>query len=231
MRRSALVSGVRVDNTTPTGSIADPGGYLRNSVSLAGTAADEGSGVATVAFQRSPANAETWTTIETDTADPYGAALDTTALADGLYDLRVLVTDDAGNESTASIANRRVDNTKPTAALADPGAALNAGVTLDAPRRPTTGAASPRSSSSARRPARARGRRSRPTRPTRTPRRSTRPSSATGSTTCGGRDRSRRQPGELDVGHTRVDNTAPTTSASGVPSGPTPGPVTITLAA
>src|SRR5207244_4568444 len=38
----------------------------------------------------------------------------TTGVADGLYDVRVTVTDAAGNASTPSVAgSRRVDNTKP----------------------------------------------------------------------------------------------------------------------
>jgi len=228
---SPALSSVRVDNTKPTAAIADPGAYLRGGISFAGTAVDEGSGVASVEFQHSPAGAGSWTSIGTDTDAPYGAGLDTAALADGLYDLRVLVTDNAGNQETAQIANRRVDNTKPTASLADPGAALNAGVTL-------TGSATDAGSGVAsvdfqRAPA------------------------GSGSWTSLGTDTSDPYSAAFDttavadglydlrvivtdlagnqetasVGGKRVDNTAPSTSASGVPSGPTPGPVTITLAA
>jgi len=228
---SPALSSVRVDNTKPTGSIADPGAYLRGSISLAGTAADEGSGVATVEFQRSPAGAGTWTSISTDADEPYGAGLDTAALADGLYDLRVLVTDNAGNQETVQVANRRVDNTKPTASLADPGAALNAGVTLTASASDDgSGVASvefqraPAGSGSW----------------TTLNNDSSDPYTAPFDTTAVGdglydlravvTDNAGNQESST-VGNKRVDNTAPSTSASGVPGGPTPGPVTITLAA
>ena len=59
----------------------DPGAYLSGTVSLTANASDAGSGVDTVAFQRSPAGAGAWTAV--------GASWNTTAVADGLYDLRV----------------------------------------------------------------------------------------------------------------------------------------------
>ena len=63
-------------------------------------------------YAYSPAGAGTWTTTP--------AAFDTTALADGLYDLRVTVTDVAGNSTTsATVTNRRVDNTAPSATMID----------------------------------------------------------------------------------------------------------------
>ncbi len=123
---------VIVDNTTPTGSLSDPGADLRGTVALAAAASDTGSGIASVIFQRSPAGAATWTTISTDTSSPYGASFDTGPLADGLYDLRVVVADGAGNTTTDAVAGRRVDNTAPLPSLADPGLALRGEVTLAA---------------------------------------------------------------------------------------------------
>src|SRR5581483_2564220 len=114
-----------VDNTAPTGSLTDPGANLRGTVSISATGADTGgSGVASVAFQRSPAGAGTWTTIATATGtSPYSVSFDTTGVADGLYDLRALVTDNAGNQTpTATVTSRRVDNTAPTGSLTAPGA-------------------------------------------------------------------------------------------------------------
>ena len=48
-------------------------------------------------------------------------AWDTTAFADGLYDLRVVTTDNVGNTFTSpTIANVRVDNTAPTGSITAP---------------------------------------------------------------------------------------------------------------
>src|SRR5581483_7347744 len=58
---------------------------VRGTVSLTGTAADGGAGVASFAFQRSPAGAGSWTTIGTDGSSPYSTSFDTTGVADGLY--------------------------------------------------------------------------------------------------------------------------------------------------
>ena len=66
-------------------------------------------------FQRSPAGAGTWTNIgAADTTSPYSVNWDTTAVADGLYDLRVITTDNVGNTFTSAlVTNVRVDNTLP----------------------------------------------------------------------------------------------------------------------
>ena len=104
---------VVVDRTAPAASIADPGSSIGGTVSLGATASDAGSGVNSVTFQRSPAGAGTWTTIGTDISAPYAVDFDTTGLADGLYDLRVFVTDGAGNTQTSVVASRRIDNTGP----------------------------------------------------------------------------------------------------------------------
>jgi PASTA domain len=53
--------------------------------------------------------------VDVDTGAPYGADWGTAALADGAYDLRVVVTDNAGNSgSSPVIEDRIVDNTAPT---------------------------------------------------------------------------------------------------------------------
>jgi chitinase len=57
----------------------------------------------------------------------------TTLGGDGLYDLHAVTIDVAGNPNTsATVANRRVDNTAPTAGLTDPGSPLRQTVTLNA---------------------------------------------------------------------------------------------------
>ena len=111
---------VRIDNTLPTGSVTAPaaGANLRGTtVALTSNSADSGSGVASVQFQRSPAGAGTWTN--------QGATFDTTAVADGLYDLRVVTTDNAGNAFTSGVITVRVDNTLPTGSVTSPAAAAD----------------------------------------------------------------------------------------------------------
>jgi chitinase len=130
---SSAVANRRVDNTAPTAGITDPGTPLHQTVTVSATGTDGGSGVANVKVQRSPAGAGTWTDICTDTTSPYSCSWDTTGVSDGLYDLRAVTTDNAGNSTNSStVTNRRVDNTAPTSSLTDPGSPLRQTVTLNA---------------------------------------------------------------------------------------------------
>ncbi len=76
---SATVGSVKIDNTPPVTAQDDPGQYLHTTIPipLSGTAADPNgsvaSGIARVDFQVSPTGAGTWTTIGTDSTDPYTA--------------------------------------------------------------------------------------------------------------------------------------------------------------
>ena len=63
---SSTVPNVRIDNTVPTTSQNDPGQYLRATKTLTGSAADSGSGIDHVDFQRAPTGGGSWTTIATD---------------------------------------------------------------------------------------------------------------------------------------------------------------------
>jgi hypothetical protein len=111
---------VTVDNLNPTGSLTAPlasANVRGNAVNLTASSADGGSGVASAKFQRSPAGGNTWTDIATDSSATggYTATWDTTAVTDGLYDLRVITADNAGNTFTSPlVTNVRVDNTAPT---------------------------------------------------------------------------------------------------------------------
>jgi hypothetical protein len=120
-----------IDATPPGGGLADPGSPLRLTPTLSAAPSDAGAGVQEVRFEYSPANAGSWTAIATDTTAPYSASWDTTATGDGLYDLRIVVTDNALNATTsAEVEDRRVDNTAPMATMDDPGAYLRATVSL-----------------------------------------------------------------------------------------------------
>ena len=140
---SATVSG-RVDNTPPvTASVTDPGVNLAGSVTLAGVASDTGSGIASLRFETAPAGSSKWTAACTDTSAPYSCSWSTTGVADGLYDLRAVATDGAGNTlASGVVANRRVDNNGPTVALADPGSPLHGSVNLSATATDPAGVAS-----------------------------------------------------------------------------------------
>jgi hypothetical protein len=106
---STVYSSVRVDNVAPTVTLADPGSPITNTVTLTASAAD-GGGIASVVFARSKAGLNSWTTICTDTVAPYTCAFDTTAITEQAYDLRALVTDNAGRTATSVVASRTVNH-------------------------------------------------------------------------------------------------------------------------
>src|SRR5205814_7912826 len=117
------VSNRRVDNTGPAVTMSSPGANVRGVVALTSNATDSGSGVATVTYQYSAANQNDW--------HATSALWNTTALADGLYDLRATATDNAGNSTTSTaVTNVRVDNTAPTATSNAPSPPVPADVTL-----------------------------------------------------------------------------------------------------
>ena len=109
-----VVANRRIDNTNPTGAVTSPAGgaNVSGSTALASSSADAGSGVDTIVFQRSPAGAGTWTN--------QGSPWATTGVSDGLYDLRVVTTDNAGNSFTSAAVTVRVDNTDPTGSITAP---------------------------------------------------------------------------------------------------------------
>lgn len=132
---SAVFSDVIVDNTRPAVTMTDPGSPLSGTVTLAASASDADSGMATVVIQYAPSGGSTWTTACTLTGAPYSCRFSTTALARGAYSFRAIATDVAGNTTTsASVTNRQVDNTISSVSLADPGAYLGgtASLTVDA---------------------------------------------------------------------------------------------------
>ena len=128
--RTDTVAGRRVDNTAPTATTNDPGSPLTGTVTVSGTASDGGSGLSAVALQYRSSTGS-WTDICSATTSPISCSWSTAALADGLYDLRTVATDAAGNSQVSNpVYNRRVDSTAPTAAMTDPGTNLRNTVTL-----------------------------------------------------------------------------------------------------
>ena len=127
------LTGILVDNTAPTAALGTVATPLSGAVTIPVTATDAGSGVASAVVQHALAGTTTWTTICTDTTSPYSCRWDTTTVADATYDLRVVVTDVAGNVTTsATTRNRQVDNRISSISLDDPGAYLRGTATLSA---------------------------------------------------------------------------------------------------
>ncbi|HEY7396767.1 MAG TPA: Ig-like domain-containing protein [Gaiellaceae bacterium] len=131
------------DTTPPTGSVDDPAALnvahsIRGTLLLTGSSDDPGganaSGVDTVTYQycdqsRDCTDDANWAGLPVNTA-----SLDTTAIDDAIYKLRVHVTDRAGNAfDSAPVNNVKVDNAPPTSTQDDPGSYLRSTVHLTAP--------------------------------------------------------------------------------------------------
>jgi chitinase len=112
--------GAAADFNTVAVSLSDPGAALRGTVALAATASSE-RGIDRVRFQSSPAGIGAWADVCEDASAPYACAWDTAGVADGSRDLRAVAVDQAGYQRSAPVAARVVDNTLPSASLADPG--------------------------------------------------------------------------------------------------------------
>jgi hypothetical protein len=108
---STVVAGKLVDNTAPTITLTNPGSPIRASVALASTAADTGSGIASVMYQYKLSSGSTWSAACTGSSSPWGCSWASTGVPDDAYDLRAIATDAAGNQTTsAAVTNRVVDN-------------------------------------------------------------------------------------------------------------------------
>ena len=126
----------RLDNTAPTVSLTPP--TLAGTVTLTAGASDAGSGLASVRIETAPDNG-TYTTVCVTASCAWAVPA-----TDGLWDLRVVAVDNAGNQRTLDVADRP-GGTRPAAAsagLANGGAAgtLDAGdvltLTFSEPMRP-----------------------------------------------------------------------------------------------
>ena len=108
-RDIVAVRNVSVDNVSPTPTLADPGQYLSGTVSLSASS-DARYDAGRLRTARGGRRLLGHDRQRHD--DAVGDVLDTTALADGLYDFRVVATEPAGHSGTSPIrANVRIDNT------------------------------------------------------------------------------------------------------------------------
>lgn len=107
---SAAVANRVIDNTVASVSLEDPGAYLSGTVPLSATASSS-AGITSIRIQRAPAGTTTWTDICTDIVTPFTCSWATTAVTDGLYDLRAVMLDKGGRTTiSTTVTGRRVDN-------------------------------------------------------------------------------------------------------------------------
>ena len=131
----------RIDHVSPTVTMTAPAANLAGSVTLASTAADANSGVASVLYEYKLSSGSTWTTACTGATTPFTCAFNTTSVADGLYDFRATATDNAGRTTTSTaVTARRIDNTNPvTSTLATVGTNLAGNVNFTGTAADNTG--------------------------------------------------------------------------------------------
>jgi len=116
------VINVTIDRTDPTRALTAPadGAFVAATLTLSATAADEGSGVESVVFERRPGGGAGWTTIASDASPPYAVEWDSSGLSDGDHDLRVVATDVAGNSAPSAPRSVKIDNSPPAIATLAP---------------------------------------------------------------------------------------------------------------
>lgn len=98
------------DWTAPTVSVSDPGNPVKGSVTLAATASDGETGVASVELQYLAPGSSSWTTVCADTTAPYTCTWNTAGLVDGSYSLRAVAVDNAGYSTTSATRTTTVAN-------------------------------------------------------------------------------------------------------------------------
>src|SRR5262249_9814641 len=110
---------VLIDASPPACPSCTAADYLRGTVTLSASPVDSGAGIKSVEFEYADHGSATWTSIGTDTTGPapYTADWDTTAVPDGHYHLRILVTDGADNTTVTMLSDKVVDNTPPNVAV------------------------------------------------------------------------------------------------------------------
>src|SRR5262249_23546021 len=85
------------DNTPPTVTLRSPGSRLTGRVTVRANAVDNGSGIATVRFERAGAGTGTWVPFATARVAPFSVVFNTATVPNGRYDLRAVATDNAGH--------------------------------------------------------------------------------------------------------------------------------------
>ncbi|HEU4840877.1 MAG TPA: Ig-like domain-containing protein, partial [Ilumatobacteraceae bacterium] len=128
---SAAVTSRRIDNTAPGATMGALAANLTGSVSLTSTLIDGGSGVASAQYQYKLTSDSTWTNACSSSTSPYSCSFNTASVSDGLYDVRVIATDNVGNAGTSTaVFSRRIDNTNPTVTMGSVPAWVDASISL-----------------------------------------------------------------------------------------------------
>ena len=100
-----------IDNTPPVTTPSVPP-QASGPVTVSAEATDTGSGIASVTFQAFYMGQ--WTNICVDTTAPYSCTTDSSSVADGAYQVRVITTDNAGVSVTGSTYTLIVNNQTPS---------------------------------------------------------------------------------------------------------------------
>jgi hypothetical protein len=131
---TTAITTLRIDNAAPSSAtLTSPGTSLQGAVTLSGTAADAGSGVAAWTVQYRVSGETAWSDACADAAEPYACSWATTGVADGVYDLRAVASDQSGNTTASTVRTGiSVDNVVPVVELSDPGSPVAGTVTLAA---------------------------------------------------------------------------------------------------
>jgi hypothetical protein len=111
----------RIDNTPPLVRLDVPDkGFIAGTVQLEARAHDEGSGVESILIELRPEEGR-WSDLARVEEEPVlEHTWDTSKLADGHYDLRVVARDRAGNARRPELVALVVDNTPPLAEIVSP---------------------------------------------------------------------------------------------------------------
>ncbi|WP_245934470.1 signal peptidase I [Arthrobacter psychrolactophilus] len=97
------------DWTPPQVTLSSPGTTVRGSVALTVVASDAETGIRNVAIQYLPSGGA-WTTLCTQTAEPYTCLWNTQTVPDGVYSFRAIARDNSGLSTTSATLQTTVAN-------------------------------------------------------------------------------------------------------------------------
>lgn len=141
---SSTVSGIRIDNTSPSAALTLPISPLTGTVTAGVSLVELGSGLATVELQLAPAGTTAWTSTACTTAATSTCQVSTTSIPDGVYDFRIRATDVAGNVGISTVVTREVRNRVSVVAMQDPGSYIRGTTTFTATASSNVGVTSVR---------------------------------------------------------------------------------------